>query len=1123
MTFKRFGIVGGLLVAAVIATVVSMASCAQTPPNVTVRTFKQAQKVDVVCLKVDDPNAGAVPVAQGQCVPVPLNANGAGLPFHLYAVVTQTTQGALAVVDLTAGNVVDVDRATPGIDFIPVGANPTDVVVGPGGQRTFVASADPNKMAIYAIDNTQLLGDSFGTSQPPRLTGILSCALPQPPQALAVVPMGGPDAGASGGSDAGATGSYALVAMLRAFAGMPAAIATIDATSMAKGSLSPCTVLGVTALSPAVPPTTPSPYWSDGVPFADAGDLHAPQCPLSSAGEGGSDAALVDGAPPGRANAGDAGRPPQPVHPTSMALRNDLPILYVADDAVPLIHVIDLRDPTGPKELEPLVATSIDDPTRRVGVGGIAISPTTRDYKTYLYAIDARQGTLIVYDVTDPAASPHSPLRRPHPELNPFAPPDRIAFSAPVAAIAFAQHDWSLPAAAFAGASQSPDTIHQYTGLLCNPNPNAHPDGGAFVDRGAYYRADWAGLIQSSVTLGGTVQGFPARLRGVFAFATLSNGNVITVDVDDWDAPCRRPDPMAIGTVTDPLGQTYNGGVTGVLDIPEPAPTGPDDLNPYHAPLAYNGAIPERAAVTLEAFFPVSAPHRLRSGFLLRNDPTALRIPNVVSVPQLFSATGAAAVMASGGAATSPLMLPTPLPPGFIDPTYIQNPTEPNPNARAFSATGSQSMGAVGSAIPFPLPSESTSANAPAVRLSFDDPTAHVDQDWIVSYEGALPTVGGIAAHIGSTQPLADPGAYETLTFSAPGAGFCARGIEDWSIGQTRANRVLAAITTSFPTPPPALPTGLTPSPSLPQWTSDYVEINDDLLPPDDRYWTEPSQLPDGSDGNECWDGALRNDNDPKVANNRYDACLQTFGAAADADTHLARDLPILRARDDSLEVGRFAWYPTDPNMPGKVIPEQTTNRVIVSADPGNKPFLRLARCCFHHQATFRVRAGGEWVAVGLNSLGLLHHGRADASGACVPSCDPRDTLLNSRAFDIPWGSWSEVNKRCNPVPPPTFDRDSPLAMRNPMFSFVMWSACGEPPGYGDHTLATRDLTWKFSVRGGFAPLTVSLTAQSSSTAVSPQSMHYISSLGQLAIVDGEAQGLVLIDLNLVSVIHSYF
>ncbi len=110
----------------------------------------------------------------------------------------------------------------------------------------------------------------------------------------------------------------------------------------------------------------------------------------------------------------------------------------------------------------------------------------------------------------------------------------------------------------------------------------------------------------------------------------------------------------------------------------------------------------------------------------------------------------------------------------------------------------------------------------------------------------------------------------------------------------------------------------------------------------------------------------------------------------------------------------------------------------------------------------------------------------------------------------------------CAQIQPLPFFRDSSLAMRNPMFSYVMWSGCGPLPGFNDHTLSERDQVWRFSVRGSFAPITISL-AQGTTTDVSPQSMRFIPSLGQLAVVDSESQGLVLIDLYAVAFAHAYF
>jgi hypothetical protein len=79
------------------------------------------------------------------------------------------------------------------------------------------------------------------------------------------------------------------------------------------------------------------------------------------------------------------------------------------------------------------------------------------------------------------------------------------------------------------------------------------------------------------------------------------------------------------------------------------------------------------------------------------------------------------------------------------------------------------------------------------------------------------------------------------------------------------------------------------------------------------------------------------------------------------------------------------------------------------------------------------------------------------------------------------------------------------------VFSFAMKAACGKVAD-GAHTLTARDLQWHFSVRGGFDPLTLSIT-QGSNVAVSPRSMFFIEPLSRLAVIDGEQQGLVVFDL----------
>jgi len=353
------------------------------------------------------------------------------------------------------------------------------------------------------------------------------------------------------------------------------------------------------------------------------------------------------------------------------------------------------------------------------------------------------------------------------------------------------------------------------------------------------------------------------------------------------------------------------------------------------------------------------------------------------------------------------------------------------------------------------------------------------------------------------------------------GANLCQLGIEDWDIGQARARQALNAMKQeNLPIcPPMAAATGPAmvsscPEETLPNWTTDYVEITDDILPANDPYWNLPQECWD-IPGTELADGG----NMPKMsaATQRFDICEATFGApGSNPDLNVTRDAPIVEAHTDRLVVGRFGGFKNQL--------ETTMNR---SVDPGsthNPTFLKLLTCCFHKQAAFKIRAGGEWIAVGQQGIGLLNHVQADASGRCVLSCAPQDSLLNARSFDVPWAQPPMPSKPCAPMgTPPSILRNDPLAMRNPMFSYVTWGGCGTPmANRGDHTITARDSTWRFTIGGGFSPQTISLSG-TTGLSVSPQSMLFISSLGQLAVVDGAQQGLVLIDLNTVAFLTNYF
>lgn len=1039
--------------------VAALTSCSQTPISVPVRTFERAEAMDVVCMRVrrEDPAQPGVLVATtpepaplARCAGVPAGVNGDLYAYHLYALVTQTTRGEVAIVDLTGGRVVDIDRASPGINFVPVGELPTDVAVAPDGELAFVGSREVYKPAVYALPTREIFGDALdlpageATGVAP-ITHFPVCSLPQAPGQLAVLPrktppsnppVPAPDGGVDGGMDAGEPGSnaaseldYLVAVVLPGDEYHGARLVTLDPNPfrraagldstpgaiVGRGALDPCPIVSSVPLSGAGALGGAQVAWDDGIPYADAG---LPRL----------------GPPPGAscAQAADAGAGSPPASTSSprggpLAVHADK--LFVADAALPLIHVFDIAAPESPKELEPLRATRVSDPNRPVAIGAIAVSPPTRDYKQFLYAVDDADGSVMVFDVSDLENGPHVPLTRPHPELNPFQPADRILFSVPAKVIAFARHEFPI--------TKTDDGVPVNVagvGHLCNPNPNAGVDPGSYRDPGASYRP---GSSVQEVDLG------PMRLRGIFAFVTLADGQVVVIDVDDWDAPCRRPDPM-------------DAFVTQ-LAPPQPEPSSSDDLDPYHAPRSYAlAATGITTGASLEAFYPISAPHRPRSAFLLRRDPSrGVHIPHLVGNPQLFLAD---APVANSGkdAIKNPIMLPTAT--TLPDPTYVKDPTVPDPSVRELLADPRD-------------PNLSRPGDARAgVRFSWEEPQVHIDQDWTITYEGELPGTDRFSAAIRTEDD------HQSASFFFPGALFCARGVEDAAVGRERAlQRIQEAQALGIPMPE-----------RYEDKVGDYVQIIDELLPASDPYWSAP---------NACWSDGIQ-------PGQRRDACEAVFGEASAASVQ--RDFPIIEAYDDRLVVGTYGYPDNDLSRPSR--------RVIVSRHENNRPFLRLMQCCFHNQARFRVRAGASWLAAG-SIVGHLHHVRTSAGGRCAPSCKSEDALLSSRA--------AALTRTPDPTALTPPGRDSALALRNPAFSLIVWNGADPDNGLSD-VPPTRGMTWKFSARGQFAPLVVNLA--NTTSAVSPQSSKFLPTLGQLAVIDGASQGLVLIDLRTVAPAHApYF
>lgn len=799
-----------VVTASSLAAAMGLASCADAPTENPLRTFERAQKLDTICLKVNDAAGNPVvnsPLPLEACAPVPVGVDGSFYPNHLFALVTQTARGEVGVVDLTARKVVDIDHGTPGTNFIPVGVLPTGIASSPKSDITYVVTAEPNKPGLYALPSKVILGDSQGlpNTRVPTIATLPVCALPGRPAAIELVPHK-PD----GADDPG----YDIVVVFGGSRLEPARIVVYDAkpflrgagvdasvgTTITPGTFNACIRKNELAVSGAYAADTKNGgAWPTGVPYADASDLRdalpaniGPGCGPAPAP---SDAGATDsGASDAGANDGgsDSGAPTLQGIPRLGDTTRDGTMLFVADEALPIVHVIDFSSGT-PVELAPYEMGSALDPSRKPVVSSVAISPTTRDYKRYLYAVDRTTGTIAVFDATDAKSSNRFPLHRPYPELDPFQQPDRIGFASPVTSVTFARHDVALRS----------DRSAAPTGVLCNPNPNANESN----EPGARYRAN-ASNRDDGFDLG------PTRLRGVFGFATLTNGQVATIDVDDWDSPCRRPNEL----------RSFSSGVT----LPASAISSPQDLvfdpqgrDPYQAPLAATDS------VTAEAFYPVSAPHTPRSVFLLRNDPgvSGNRIPHLTNRPSVQRGNTPLATNGAEGE-KNVIMLPT-------------RTTVADPNFDSVAATVSENVTRPG-----------RDEALPGVRFSYETPDVHVDQDWAVTYESTLPNFPGIVGTMSSSD------GYKSLTVSQPEAFFCRRGVEDSHVGRARAQAAQAELVAA----------GLPPIERLDEKVLDYLEVSDDVLGVGDPYWREP---------NSCWEGDLADNN---RSTDRHDYCEQLFG-----------------------------------------------------------------------------------------------------------------------------------------------------------------------------------------------------------------------------------------------------
>jgi hypothetical protein len=737
---------------------------------------------------------------------------------------TQRETGEIAVLDASScgypsanaqspcsATMVDVETSQPGLNFLPVGAEPVGIVATPGGTASFVAVAEHGKTGIFGLPSACIGQRKRGGNKPQAIRDIRTwpaCRLPVAPSSITLLrDRSGEQARCDGVADADQSerecpadlSFEARSGRLKLAVTLPdlGEVWTFDAQEIldrSPGSYSACLPEEKVALRAERPAeliqSLPSDLSSEARSYS------------------GLAAEFVS-------------------TPTDMAydLNANHGQLYVADRTAPVIHVLDTRDACAIDEGEPLYPLSYTEPNEVIATRKVALSPVIDSGARYVYAVEESDrktaGSLMVFDVS-PSGDQRTPVVLDRARLMPEQVPDRVGLgNTEVSDVEFVFRDPEV-----AG-----DDGVSISGIRCDPDPAADDSPGALFRPSA--NGDGAG---------------PGRLRGLFAMAALHNGNLVMIDVDDYDAACRRPAAIARAP-----------GEPGCASDPTQfADTELEELNDD-----------ETTRVTDEASCFVVQPHRVR----VRTSYTqGTGAPRLRALPRLRSQDG-----------TSLLVDQTPQ--GLEQPRILA------PYGKDVSLTvGSVTYTTDGEGEEA-LIADPNLAEGSNLFLPPDEPRSYWRHTGLgaVTYEGALtsPIQSRVTLTRGEDYPRralanANSGALYAVLDSGPGSWLCNTGIEDLATMGERAGQMQGTAG--------VLASDIDPEEyrrGFGQDYGDYVEVIEPLLADTHQYWQ--------GDGAACGE-AYRGD-----AVSGREACELMFGSSAEGRRQ--RDFRVIRAFDDELLV----------------------------------------------------------------------------------------------------------------------------------------------------------------------------------------------------------------------------
>ncbi|MCP4680093.1 MAG: hypothetical protein GY854_32290 [Deltaproteobacteria bacterium] len=135
----------------ILALAACIVACQDNPPDTTISQFDRPQDVAFVCYERAKSQTLPLECCRTKGVTNGKICQGFIPTASLYAFVTQTTPGEVAVVDITGQRIVDQEASIPYNSFIPVGGQPSDIAATQDGSKVYTANYETGDLSVIEV------------------------------------------------------------------------------------------------------------------------------------------------------------------------------------------------------------------------------------------------------------------------------------------------------------------------------------------------------------------------------------------------------------------------------------------------------------------------------------------------------------------------------------------------------------------------------------------------------------------------------------------------------------------------------------------------------------------------------------------------------------------------------------------------------------------------------------------------------------------------------------------------------------------------------------------------------------------------------------------------------------